>query len=70
MCLPSKFGLIAILVVISVSSSLGQGKKYPIKLQPELDNIDVEDYLKNEKFVDLQIKCAVYDGPCDAGKMF
>ncbi len=29
------------------------------------DKIDVEAQLKNKRFVELQIKCLVYDGHCD-----
>jgi len=29
------------------------------------DKLDVDSQLNNKRFVDLQVKCLVYDGPCD-----
>ncbi|CAG7722553.1 unnamed protein product [Allacma fusca] len=40
-------------------------KVYPARLQPELDSINVDHYLKNERLMNLQIKCVLYNGPCD-----
>lgn len=53
-------------VLIATVKALPQAQRYPIRLQPELDAINVEDYFRNERLLDLQIKCVVYDGPCDA----
>jgi hypothetical protein len=65
-----KMKVVAILfALIAIASAFPQaGKTYPLKLQPELDNINIEEYLKNDKLLSLQIKCVVHDGPCDSGK--
>ena len=62
-----KFVLAATVVLMNLSAILGmpQGKEYPLKLQPELDVLDVESYLNNPRLLNLQIKCLLYDGPCD-----
>ena len=42
--------------------------KLPDKLLADVDYFDklnVESQLNNKRFMDLQIKCLVYDGPCD-----
>jgi len=31
----------------------------------EFQNINIENYLKNPRAVQFQLKCVVYDGPCD-----
>lgn len=56
-----KFTLIAILAVVGVVIALPAGKKqdYPLKLQPELDVVNIDDYLRNERLLDLQIKCVL-----------
>jgi hypothetical protein len=48
--------------------ALGVSVKLPERILEDInyfDNINVAAQLSNKKFVDLQIKCLVYDGPCD-----
>jgi len=40
-------------------------KQYPLRLQPELDGLDISHILKNERLLNFQIKCILYNGPCD-----
>ena len=39
--------------------------RHGIRLQPELDKIDIDAYLKNKKALRIQVQCLIYDGPCD-----
>lgn len=34
-------------------------REYPLKLQPELDVINIDEYLRNERLIDLQIRCVL-----------
>lgn len=37
-----------------------------LKVQPQFDRINILDYLNNEQRLKLQLKCILFDGPCDA----
>jgi len=37
-----------------------------LEMLPEFDSINIIDYLSNERRLQLQFKCLVDDGPCDA----
>jgi len=49
---------------ISPSNS-SNALRHGIRLQPELDKIDIEAYLKNTKALKIQVQCLIFDGPCD-----
>jgi hypothetical protein len=61
------FGVVIVLTfsTIVVNGRPQAGKEYPLKLQPELDILDVETYISNPRLLKLQIQCILYDGPCD-----
>jgi len=40
-------------------------KEYRLRLQPELDVVDISKYIFNPRLLNLQIKCLLFDGPCD-----
>jgi len=55
--------LAAVAVNYSSAASLDRNKR---QLVPsEFRNINIENYLKNQRAVLLQLKCIIYDGPCD-----
>ena len=56
------------IVVILLSSSewyYCKAEDYPLEYQPEMDNIDLEEYFKDEVKMENQIQCVLHDGPCD-----
>jgi len=60
----SRVLVVVFLAIITLPS--GSGMQYPLRLQPELDVIDIESYLSNPRLLKLQIECILNDGPCDA----
>lgn len=52
--------------LLNVDLAKAQGNEYGIRLQPELDSIDVESYLTNDRLFNLQMNCILFDGPCDS----
>jgi len=56
---------IIILFSALVGLALCQKKEPKLRVQPELDGVDVAKYLQNERLVRLQFKCLIFDGPCD-----
>jgi len=53
--------ILALCAIVAVSFA----RDYPIRLQPELDNVDVEAYIKNERLLNFQVKCLFDEIPCD-----
>jgi hypothetical protein len=58
--------IVAILAFIAIQYSSGASLRAKRQLVPaEFRNINIENYLKNPRSVLFQLKCIVYDGPCD-----
>jgi len=49
----------------STSEVALNANRHGIRIQPELDKIDIDAYLKNNKAMKLQVTCLIHDGPCD-----
>jgi len=41
-------------------------ENFPLKFQPEMDNINIEEYLRDEKAMERQVQCVLNGGTCDA----
>jgi len=53
-------------VAISISEGYAASLRVKRQLVPrEFQNINIENYLKNERAVRFQLKCIIDDGPCD-----
>jgi len=57
-------GLVALLVVGLVAGVAGRPADIP-GVPKEFQNINIENYLRNAKAVQFQLKCVIYEGPCD-----
>lgn len=44
---------------------LGYVAGRPQEIPREFKNLNIENYLRNERAVKFQLKCVIYDGPCD-----
>ncbi|ODM97539.1 Ejaculatory bulb-specific protein 3 [Orchesella cincta] len=56
----------ATLLGLALAAPAPQKKQdFTLKLQPELDSVNIEDYLRNDRLVDLQLKCILDKAPCD-----
>ncbi|CAG7818783.1 unnamed protein product [Allacma fusca] len=53
-----------ILVIIAVSQTLADN--FPVVFQPELDNINIDEFLRDNVAMEKQVQCVLHDGPCDA----
>jgi len=61
-----KFFVLCLLASISVSeSNAGFIRNRRQVIPREFQNINIENYLKNERAVRFQLKCIIDDGPCD-----
>ncbi|CAG7829505.1 unnamed protein product [Allacma fusca] len=60
------FIITCVFIVTIIFPPCSQATEYTARLQPELDAIDVDSYLKNERFFNLQMKCILFEGPCDS----
>lgn len=38
----------------------------PIFLEPQFDRVNITTYLLNDRLLKFQLKCVIFDGPCDA----
>jgi len=57
---------LCLVVAICVSSGYGASLRSKRQVIPrEFANINIENYLKNERAVRFQLKCVVDEGPCD-----
>jgi len=56
---------LALIVSIAIGIALCAPSPQKLRIQPELDSLDVPKYLQNERLVRLQFKCLIFDGPCD-----
>jgi hypothetical protein len=55
-----------LVVAISISEGYAASLRFKRQLVPrEFQNINIENYLKNERAVRFQLKCIIDDGPCD-----
>lgn len=60
--------LLVLTVLLSVSFSLSHARTVRVARQAiprEFQNINIENYLKNPRAVQFQLKCVIYNGPCD-----
>lgn len=55
--------VVALTVTNSHAASLNRVRRQVVP--KEFANINIENYLKNDRAVQFQLKCIVYDGPCD-----
>ncbi|CAG7720238.1 unnamed protein product [Allacma fusca] len=56
------------LVLAAVAVNFSNSASMRVRRQlvpPEFSNINIDQYLKNQRSVLFQLKCIVYDGPCD-----
>lgn len=56
------FGVIAIVCVAAVAVTAFPQKKSEkdaLRVQPELDRVDIKEYLRNDKLLDFQINCVL-----------
>jgi len=61
-----RYFVLCLLVAISVEESFAASIRNRRQVIPrEFQNINIENYLKNERAVRFQLKCIVDDGPCD-----
>jgi hypothetical protein len=66
--------LLGMFLIVSLieTSVLVEGALYPPenkpRYQPELDQLSLEKYVRDESLFDLHINCLLFDGPCDPGK--
>jgi hypothetical protein len=61
-----KTAVLVLCVVAAVAHANAAALRVRRQLVPrEFQNINIENYLKNERAVAFQLKCIVYDGPCD-----
>ena len=51
--------------IIRIPEVVGQGMEYPARYQPELENVTLDTYINNPRLFNIQVKCLLYDGPCD-----
>jgi hypothetical protein len=65
----SKPTLLLVTAILAISVTLAQaGTLHRVTRQAiprEFQNINIENYLKNPRAVQFQLKCVIYDGPCD-----
>lgn len=65
----SKATLLLVTAILAVSATIAQaGTLHRVARQTiprEFQNINIENYLKNPRAVQFQLKCVIYDGPCD-----
>lgn len=58
--------LLCLVVAFCVSEGYSASLRFKRQLVPrEFQNINIENYLKNERAVRFQLKCIIDDGPCD-----
>jgi hypothetical protein len=61
-----KTAIVLVCVVAAITYANAASIRVRRQLVPrEFANINIENYLKNERAVAFQLKCIVYDGPCD-----
>jgi len=66
-----QFTVVILAILVSVSSAAYTWRKHNVHrakrqaLPAEFRNFNIETYLKNPRAVQFQIKCLVYNGPCD-----
>jgi len=62
----NKVFILCLVVAVSISESYAASLRVKRQLVPrEFQNINIENYLKNERAVRFQLKCIIDDGPCD-----
>ncbi|ODM98995.1 Ejaculatory bulb-specific protein 3 [Orchesella cincta] len=62
----TRFALLCLVVALSISEGYAASLRFKRQLIPrEFQNINIENYLKNERAVRFQLKCIIDDGPCD-----
>jgi len=42
-----------------------RGTHWPLRMQREVDSLDIQLYFRNERIAKLQIMCIFFNGPCD-----
>jgi len=60
--------LLLLTVLLSVSFAYSHARSLRVARQTiprEFQNINIENYLKNPRAVAFQLKCVIYNGPCD-----
>ncbi|CAL8133041.1 unnamed protein product [Orchesella dallaii] len=61
----SRFVILCLVVVFAVSEGYAASRVRRQIIPKEFHNINMDNYLKNERAVRFQLKCILEEGPCD-----